>query len=130
MIVVKIQGVNMEGETITCRIASGGKIEVTFEDRVFPDASAHQYEAGWWVFHPDGTTATQPGDYPFNDFFLSESGVLYDYEEDPENKDVKGFTKAVGYHVPWVRRVQKADEELEQLIREDEAINRSFDAYR
>jgi hypothetical protein len=101
------------GETIKCRIFKGGSVTVTLEDRVYPDASAHQYEAGWWCFDANA-----------NDYFISESGTLWDFEKATGN-----FSLAIGLHVPWLRRVKKMEAELESLIR-DEEINRSFDAYR
>jgi hypothetical protein len=118
------------GETLICRLDKGGKITVTLEDRVYPDASAGQYEAGWWVFEHDGTTATTSGDYPFRDYFLSEAGILYEHEFDIRKSGQGGFTKACGIHVPWARIVKQADMELENFIMKDELINRSFDAYR
>lgn len=123
-----------QGDTLICRLDKGGKITVTLDDRVYPDRSAGQYEAGWWVFEEDilgayvkhgGGTDTGVAEYG-QLYFLSESGILYEWQEDwPQG----GFTKACGIHVPWARRVKQADMELEQFAR-DEQINRSFDAYR
>lgn len=109
----------MEGETIKCRLSKGGSITVTFDDRVFPDPSCGQFEAGWWVTAPYK-------DYPNNfiEYFLSDAGILYTWSES------RNYDKACGICVPWVRRAKEADSQLEEFLRQDELINRSFDAYR
>lgn len=104
-----------QGDTLICRLDKGGKLEVTLEDRVYPDRSAGQYEAGWWVFNKEA---------PFVNYFINERGLLWDFERATGN-----FTKVIGIHVPWAKMVKKANLELESLIR-DEEYRRSFDAYR
>ena len=94
------------GDSITCRLNKGGKIVVTLDDRVYPDRSCGQYEAGWWVF----TTLKHP--HSTDDYFLNESGILWAFD-----KDTGKFDRAIGIHVPWYRRVKQADAELEQMVR-------------
>lgn len=110
------------GETITCRLFKGGKIDVTLEDRVYPDRSANQYEAGWWVY----AETKQP--HVLVEYFLNEAGILFTWDK-AEPPETRGYTKACGIHVRWARIVKQADMELLKFAT-DEEINRSFDAYR
>lgn len=43
-------------------------IEITLDDRVFPDASAGQYEPGWWAFRATDVT---------EEYFVNTSGDVY-----------------------------------------------------
>lgn len=81
-----------EGDTLTCRLYKGGKIEVTLEDRVYPDRSCGQYEAGWWVYCEN------------EDFFLSESGILYDADYE---KEYQGHTRPIGINPGLARRMRE-----------------------
>lgn len=100
-------------EQETCRLYKGGTVEVELEDRVFPDRTCGQYEAGWWVFDVD----VAPDKHPI-EYFLSESGILYDYDMVSQ-----GFTTACGISPKMARRMREQEAK-------DELINRSFDAYR
>jgi hypothetical protein len=101
-----------EGTELKIRLNAGGSITVTLEDRVYPDRSCGQVEAGWWVYAPTGDTAAEPGDYPFEDFFLSESGILYDYGG-------SNFDRPVGIHPGLAKRVKQMNAEVENAQAEN-----------
>lgn len=83
------------GDTLTCRLYKGGKIEVTLDDRVYPDRSCGQYEAGWWVFDDSEFMKVTVA------YFLSESGILYDCDDNLE------YTVACGIQPGLARRMQE-----------------------
>lgn len=48
--------------------------ELTLDDRVFPDRSCFQYEAGWWAFDENEV-----------EYFVSDEGIVYrEAERTPE----------------------------------------------
>jgi hypothetical protein len=97
----------------TCRLYVGGTVEVELEDRVYPDRTCGQYEAGWWVYDVD----VAPDKHPI-EYFMSESGILYDFDI------VSGsFTHPCGIWPKQARRIREQEAK-------DELIERSFDAYR
>lgn len=93
----------MELETLRCRLTAGGNVKVTLEERVYPDISAGQYEAGWWGFDEN----SNPKQY--SEYFLSDYGDLYGWNPKSEHYDLR-----IGYHPGLVDRGRK----LERLYEE------------
>jgi hypothetical protein len=114
-----------QGETLICRLDKGGKIEVTLEDRVYPDRSCGQYEAGWWVY-------ADYKDYPNNfiEYFLSESGILYTWDVNEAPQD-RGYTVACGYSVMLKRRLrdlEQAEDAMIEALKDDPDWSCGFEA--
>lgn len=78
------------GEEFTVRLGDPARdaprLLVCMVDRVLPDRTCGQYEAGWWV-----RDASDPENEE-NDMFLSEAGILYRLSEETGNCD-----EACGY---------------------------------
>lgn len=53
------------GDIIEARVNST-VLALTLDDRVLPDRSCGQYEAGWWAQTPSG-----------REFFVSDEGIVY-----------------------------------------------------
>lgn len=100
-------------DEITCRLFAGGKVEVYVWDRVPADRSAGQYEAGWWC------SEDEMSDDPDDDFFLSESGILYGHSAGDSDWR-RAYQHAIGMHVPTVRKSR----DFERMI---EAMHPDFD---
>ncbi len=86
-----------------CRFSTGGTATLEVEERVLPDASCGQYEAGWWVFN-----RAEPIDrYMYREYFVNEYGLVFDFAG--ENR---GWTKEVGIVPTLARRAR----EYERMI--------------
>lgn len=68
------------GSTVTAMIGTD-VITLTLDDRVFPDASAGQYEPGWWAFNVADET---------DEYFVNTDGDVYGRD------DQHNYTKRVG----------------------------------
>ena len=92
------------GDQLTCRLYEGGKVTVTLDDRVYPDRSCGQYEAGWWVF--DESTVRLSNGICCNPqvYFLSESGILYD------SSGGGAFTQPCGIEPGLARRLKEMED--------------------
>lgn len=67
------------GDTIQTTVG-----ELTLEDRVLANPSAHQWEPGWWAFIPGKTEETDP------QYFISDDGHIYSNSEQwPDVYDVE-----------------------------------------
>lgn len=94
--------------TVVCRLSAGGKLTAFVWDRVYADRSAGQYESGWWL----GTDETS--DDPKDEFFLSDSGVLWGHSPDDTTWRM-AYQHAVGYHVPTMRKSRDFDRMIEAM---------------
>lgn len=89
-----------------CRFSTGGTATLEVEERVLPDASCGQYEAGWWVLDPHDRVATTE-DVIYREYFVNEYGIVFDFAG--ENR---GWTKEVGIVPTLARRAR----EYERMI--------------
>ena len=68
------------GSTIRAMIGTD-IISITLDDRVYPDRTCGQYDAGWWAYRAD----TDPDVPEDPHYFVSVDGVVWSH---PENEVV------------------------------------------
>lgn len=82
------------GDTVLA-LVNGEQVALTLDDRVLPDRSCHQWEAGWWAWFVD-----EDNEGP--EFFVSDEGIVYGSTE--QYPDVFDFS--VGKTISNGRAVQ------------------------
>lgn len=79
-----------------------GKVELTLDDRVYPDRTCGQYEAGWWAFDANSNLNS--------DYFVSEEGIVYDYAMESDRWD-----KVVGVCPAFKKRYEEMEDKLNEF---------------
>ena len=111
------------GDSTLCRFETGGSITVVLDDRVLPDRTCNQWDAGWWVFDPADIIG-KDGDYDeCRSYFLSDSGILY---RQAEKTTEQGFVHACGYSPEFIRAERKREMRDAAIFYEGKSFDRKY----
>lgn len=111
------------GDTTTCRLIKGGKIEVTLDDRVLPDRTCGQSDYGWWVFDPADIIGKDEDYDECRSYFLNDSGILWEQAEGGNH----GWTVECGYSPEVMREDRERTARYEaQVFYEGKAFDRKY----
>ena len=91
-----------EEQTVQAKWNSGGENELVLDERIYPDRSCGQYDAGWIAFHR------------FNDkvdYFITTDGRVY----------LHGTSEQIGVVTKLKEQADRYDAELDALQEREQA---------